>query len=157
MNFKWTINTSKTILTWENLYCLHVQPNFWLKTSKHHHIQGNCAEWILKNYHRNKRLELDPKQQFVPKYSAGKKGWAFHQSIASLKLSFVISYVFKICLPMDFFIYGRNCCQFFFTDFPTWLTRGGNLRPKLHPRGGFFWPYFFIIYLMRGQSLFWVH
>ena len=36
---------------------------------------------------------------------------------------------------MDFFIYGRNCCQFLLADLPTW---GGNLGPKLHPRGRFF-------------------
>ena len=46
----------------------------------------------------------------------------------------------KVGLCMDFFIYGRNCCQFSLAALPTW---GGNLGPKLHPRGGFFGPWFF--------------
>ena len=45
-------------------------------------------------------------------------------------------------LLMDFFIYGRNCCQFFLADFPTW---GGNLGPILHPGGECFGSWFFII------------
>ena len=35
---------------------------------------------------------------------------------------------------MDFFIYERNCCQFFKADFP---TQGENLGSKLHPRVDF--------------------
>ena len=34
-------------------------------------------------------------------------------------------------------------------------TEAENLGPKLHPRGGFF--VHIKIYLMRGQTLFWVH
>ena len=35
---------------------------------------------------------------------------------------------------MDFFIYGRNCCQIFFGDLPTW---SGIFGPKLHPEVDF--------------------
>ena len=44
---------------------------------------------------------------------------------------FVLSY-------MDFFIYRRNCCQFFLADLLTW---GVSLGPKLHPGGEFFGPF----------------
>ena len=53
-------------------------------------------------------------------------------------------------LCMDFFINGRNCCQFFSTDFPTW---GGNLGPKLHPGGGFFGPWPVVILKNSHQDL----
>jgi len=53
-------------------------------------------------------------------------------------LTFAIkSVVVIININMDFFIYGRNCCQFFFVDL---TTGGGNLGPKLQPGGGFFGP-----------------
>ena len=51
---------------------------------------------------------------------------------------------------MDFFKYGRNCCQIFFGDPPTW---GGNLGPNLHPRGRFLGPWFFIILKNSHQDL----
>ena len=38
----------------------------------------------------------------------------------------------------------------FLADLPTW---GGNLGPKLHPRGGFFGPWFFIILKNSHQDL----
>ena len=39
-----------------------------------------------------------------------------------------------VSLPMDFFIYGRNCCQFFLLIFP---HETGTWDPK-NPGGGFF-------------------
>ena len=53
--------------------------------------------------------------------------------------------VFKckdIGLVMELFIlYGRNYCQIFFGDLPTW---GGNLGSKLHAGGWIFWDHDFL-------------
>ena len=79
----------------------------------------------------------------------------------SLNITFCSAHFTKSCfkfqsiqdhthLYMDFFIYGRNCCQFFLYDFPTW---GGNLGPKLHPGGGFFGPWPVIILKNSHQDL----
>ena len=43
-------------------------------------------------------------------------------STISVKLGFLLEFKllnFKTCSLMDVFINGRNCCQYFFTDFPT--------------------------------------
>ena len=60
--------------------------------------------------------------------------WKICYKIYIQYLSFVIINLILVRLLKDFFIYGRNCCQFFFGDLPTW---GGILGPKLYPGGGF--------------------
>ena len=67
----------------------------------------------------------------------------FDQSALWAQLA-MLEKIFHVTLYMDFFIYRQNCCQFFLLIFPheagTWDPNG-----KLHPRGGFFGPWFFII------------
>ena len=55
-----------------------------------------------------------------------------------------------VFLVMDFFIYGRNCCQTFLADLPTW---GVSLGPKLHPGVGFFGTWPFLILKSSHQDL----
>ena len=161
----------RSVRNWQKVFCqkstfVFIAGFCWLNSITKHTV-WNLEVWQLPTLNWNWNSSKCREQylnlflliyfdlDFVAQYRDRLHFWHSRFFICMAKIVLLLRFQFdfytkSMKLAMDFFIYGRNCCQFFLTDFPTW---GGNLRPKLHPGGGFFGPWYFIILKNSHQEL----